>query len=266
MGQKQLTMIDAGAEQIYILRDRLTGREPPKERAAKRRASSEATKAKNICSSKQKLELYLAVNFPTPKSALVLSMGFDEQHYRRIKKHRRPSKQRETVRYYVNEFRKFLREARKEAGLPAPRVFCAIEILTSDSNRWHVHCVLDATGEDLPLVRNCWRFGDNVEARPLRVDREKNHETLAGYLCKEARELQDHNSRPGTHVWSASRNVRKPTVTTVTVPGDYRLPLPKGADVVIDERRDNEFSSYRYTKLRLGPEAFPKPPRAKRHE
>lgn len=263
-GLHQLKIFYAGSLMICIRCDRLTGREPPRERAAKRRASSDASKQKNIINSARKLELLLATNFPTPRSGLVLTMGFDDKHLRRIMKHKRPSRQRKTVRECINEFRKALRAERAAAGLPPPRDITSIEILTSENQRWHVHCVIDATGDDLPMVRRAWRFGDNIEARPLRVDSEKNHTTLAQYMAKESRELQDHEARPGQRVWSYSLNIKKYEIVSLTVPADYTLPIPKGAEVLEDERRDNEFSSYRYTKIRLSDEAFPKPAKAHR--
>lgn len=263
-GFQSLKIIYAGATVIFIRCDRLTGHEPPRERAAKRRASTDAAKQKNLVLSARKLELLLSTNFPTPRSGLVLTMGFDEKHWQRIIKHRRPSQQRKLVRYYINEFRKALRAERTAAGLPRPRDITSIEILTSENQRWHVHCIIDSTGDDLPMARRAWRFGDNIEARPLRVDSEKNHTTLAQYMAKESRELQDHEAKPGQRVWSYSLNIKKPEVVSLTVPADYKLPIPKGAEILEDERRDNEFSSYRYTKIRLSDDAFPRPAKAHR--
>jgi len=263
-GAKQVRIIYAGPIIIYILCDRRSGREQPRERAAKRNASNAATKQRNLVMSRDKLELMIAANFPTPRSGLVLTMSFDEKTMRKIKKHRRPSKQRALVRYYINEFRKALRKERAAAGLPRPRDITSIEILTSENQRWHVHSIIDSTGDDLPLVRRAWKWGENIEARPLRVDSEKNHQTLARYMSKESRGLQDHESKPGTHVWSYSLNCLKPEVVSKTVSSDFKPDIPRGAVILEDERRDNEFSSYRYTKIRCCAEAFPKPPRAHR--
>lgn len=264
VASKSFVAVYAGPLIEYILYDRITGHEPPRERAPKRRNSNDAEKLKNLCNSTKKLEFYLAANFPTPRSALVLTLSFNEKYYRKIMKHRRPSRQRKAVRYYINRFREFMRKDRAAAGLPAPRDISSIEVLTSGNNRWHVHTVIDATGDDLDMIRRCWRFGDNIEAAPLRVDREKNHESLARYMTKEARELQDHDSRPGTHVWSASRNILKPEVVSRIVPADYTPPIPEGAEILNNDRHDNPFSSYRHMKIRCSAEAFPAPPKARR--
>ena len=249
---KTLKRIDAGGIQIAALYSRRSGREPPRERAAKQKASSEAQRRMNQIYSYQKLELMLACNFPTAGSALVGALTFDDKH---LPRSRAEAQQR--IRYFLQ----LLRRERKKAGLPEPVVFWALEVLTS--GRWHVHFVIDSTGQDLEILRRCWIYGQDIEAEKLRVDDESNHETLARYMTKELREAQEYECRPGLHGWSCTRNARRPEVETLTVPDDYELTPPEGCTVLIDENRQTEFASWRVIKYRFGGESA-RTPRARR--
>lgn len=252
---KTLKRIDAGGIQIAALYNRCSAWDTPKQRQAKHQASSAAQRRMNQIYSYQKLELMLAKNFPTPGSGLVVVLTHDDQH---MPKDRREAQQR--FKYFLQK----LRRARKAAGLPEPVVFWAPEILTSASGRWHQHIVLDNTGQDLDMIRRCWIYGSDVEAEKLRVDGEKNHETLAKYMTKELRECQEYEARPGLHGWSCTRNALRPEVETMTVPDDYELEPPADSTVLLDERKSTEWASYRVIKYRFSGQGFPAPPRAKR--
>jgi len=252
---KTLKMIDAGALRVAALYTRRSGRDTPAQRAAKQNASSAALRRMNQIYSYQKLELMLAVNFPYPGSALVVTLTHDDAH---MPKDRKEAKLR--FKYFLQK----LRKARAAAGLPDPVVFWSPEVLTSDSGRWHHHIVLDSTGHDLEIIRRCWIYGSEIEAEKLRVDDEKNHESLARYMTKELRECQEYAAKPGLHGWSCTRNARRPETDTVTVPDDYELEPPEGCTVLLDERRSTEWASYRVIKYRFGPTGTDKPPRARR--
>ena len=227
----------------------------PKERAAKAKATSAAQKRMNQINSAMELELRLAANFPTAGSGLVIVLTYDDAHL--------PKTRKQAQRRFAY-FLKKLRAAREAAGLPAPRVIYAPEVLTSESGRWHHHIVLDNTGDDLAMVRRCWGYGSDIDCEKLRVDDEKNHETLARYMSKELREAQEYECRPGLHGWGCTRNCRKPEVDVVLVNEDAQLEAPRGATVLLHERRQTEFSGYEIIKYRLGGAAFRRPPRAKR--
>ena len=253
-----LKRIDAGGIQVAALYNRRSRYDTPAQRAAKEKASSEAQRRMNQIYSWQKLELMLATNFPTAGSGLVAVLTFDDEH--------QPQSRAEVQRRF-RYFLKKLRTARAEAGLPDPVVFWAPEILTSGSGRWHLHIVMDSTGRDLEMIRSCWIYGRDIEAEKLRVDREKNHETLAKYMTKELRECQEYEARPGLHGWSYTRNARKPEVETVAVPDDYQLTAPEGSEVLLDERRRTEFASYHILKYRFsGSRTDRKTMRAKRRK
>ena len=93
-----------------------------------------------------------------------------------------------------------------------------------------VDIVIDATGHDFALLRRCWIYGSDLDLRLLRVDSRKNHETLARYMTKELREVQDYESRPGLHGWSCTRNARRPEVDVMIADDSFRLEIPAGCE------------------------------------
>ena len=124
--------------------------------------------------------------------------------------------------------------------------------------------MISNTGADLDIIRSCWIYGSEIEAEKLRVDARKNHETLARYMTKESREIQDYHDKPGLHNWSCTTNAKQPETETFTVPDDFKLTAPDGSTVLIDERRQTEWASWHVLKYRLGVAAFDRPPRARR--
>ena len=252
---KTLKMISAGSIRIAALYNRCTGREPPQQRAEKQKASSAAQRRMNQIYSYQLLELRLAANFPTAGSALVVTLTYDDQH---LPKSRKESQIR--FKYFLQK----LKKARQQAGLPDPVVFWTPEILTSESGRWHYHIVLDSTGQDLDMIRACWIYGSDIDAEKLRVDDDKNHQALARYMTKELRECQEYAASPGLHGWSCTRNAKKPETETYIVPDDYELQVPEESTVLLDERKQTEYASWRVVKYRIHSWAFPSAARARR--
>lgn len=250
-----LKTIYAGPLRVQALYSRCAPADTPKQRQAKHQASSEAQRRMNQIYSFQKLELMLAVNFPTPGSGLVVTLTFDDDHM--------PKDRVEALRRF-KYFRKKLDAARKAAGLPELVAFWAPEVLTSESGRWHFHIILNSTGRDADMIRSCWIYGSDIEIEKLRVDADKNHETLARYMTKELREVQDYDARPGLHGWSCTRNARRPETDTQTVGDDFRLEPPEGATVLIDERKATEWVSFHVLKFRMNSVGFECAPRARR--
>ena len=236
-----LKRIDAGPLRIEALYSRGSRYDTPRQRAEKRKASSEAQRRLNKMMSWQELELMLAVNFPTPGSAEVVTLTFDDAHM---------PKDRKEAQRRCKYFRQKLAAAYADAGLPAPVIFWAPEVLTAASGRWHFHLVISSTGRDVELIRSCWIYGSDVEAEALRVDDQKNHETLARYLTKELRECQEYEARPGLHGWSCTRNAKRPETETLTVPDDFQLTPPEGSKVLIDEIRRTEWACWHVLKYR----------------
>lgn len=269
---KTLKYIDAGGIQIAAVYDRGRARDSERQRAAKHRASSAAQRRMNQIYSAQKLELMLSANFPTPGSALVVTLTHDDEHM---------PKSRKEAQARFKYFLKKLRAARAAAGLPEPVVFWAPEILTSASGRWHQHIVLDSTGRDFDMLRRCWIYGSDIEIR--RLGRPEPHEpppawerddaeepdnyyrAVARYMTKELRECQEYETRPGLHGWSCTRNAVRPEIETAVVPDDFELTPPEGCRIYIDESKKTEWASYRVIKFRLElPAAAPRPARRRR--
>lgn len=212
-------------------------------RQGRQQGSSEEQRSRNQLRSWQQLELLLATNFRTPGSAIVCTLTFRDD--------RLPHRRRETLARMAY-FRRKLRESCLAEGHGDPRIVWAPEVLTSESGRWHLHAVAEAFGEDFARIRRCWIYGDDLELEPLRIDEHKNHETLARYMTKELRDVQDYESRPGLHGWSCTRNCLRPTVETLRMPDGFELPraglgevLPEFGVVVDLENRESAFGSYR---------------------
>lgn len=245
-----LKRIDAGGLQVEVVYDRRSRYDTPQQRAAKQKASSEALRRMNQIYSYQKLELLLAKNFPTAGSALILTLTYDDEHL--------PRTRAQALRH-LKSFRDKMKQERAAAGLPELVAFWCVEVLTAADGRWHFHLVINNTGNDADMIRRCWRYGSDIEIEKLRVDKEKNWESLARYLSKEPRECQDELAKPGQHAWSCTRNVKRPEVDTCTVPDDYDIEPPKDAEVLIDEKKKTEFSSFHILKYRFSGTAVRRP-------
>lgn len=256
---KTLRRTYAGPLEIDVCYPRVKAADAPRVRAAKKKATSEAMRRSNNIRRHTKLELQLAANFPTAGSALVCTLTYDDEH---APKARRPSQARRAVQA---DFRKFLdrmRRARKRMRLADVVAFWAIEVLTAANGRWHVHLVINNTGQDYDAIRKAWSFGREIEIEPLEISPEKDWAALASYLTKESREVQDAESRPGLNAWSHTRNIRQPETETVIVPDDYQIEVPDNATVLLDERRSTEYASFQVVKLRY--DMPPARPAAKR--
>lgn len=250
---KTLRSVWAGPVQIHSLSSRGKRGDSPAQRAAKHKASSEAQRRMNHIYAYQRLELQLAANFPTAGSAHVVTLTYDDEHM---------PHDRTGVNKNIAAFRRKLNALRRKADLPELIMFWGIEVLTSASGRWHVHAAINNTGKDYAMIREAWRWGCEIEIKPLRVDDEKNHETLARYMTKEAREAQDYISRPNTLSYSHTRNIVQPERETRVVADDYEIEVPEEAVVLLDECRSTVYAGYRVLKLRLPYAA--KTPKARR--
>lgn len=198
-----------------------------KARRRKTNPSTEARKLINAKNSWQKLKLMLAANFI--KGDIVGTLTFDNDHLP------------ETRAQVINKLRYFvakLTAARRARGKELV-MFWSIEHRHGDG-RWHIHIVLNATnGEDYAEINRLWGQGE-TELSSLRVDKKKNYESLARYMCKEARE------KIGQRSWSHTRNAKHPEVESFTVPDDTVLRIPKDVTVFADIRSKNEWAFVEY--------------------
>lgn len=221
-------IIVAGALVKECIYPAVSCKDAPKTRAAKHKMSSDAQRRMNAVYSWQKLELILAANFR--RGDLVCTFTFDDKHLPRDRKE---------VSARLKYFRQKLTAARKSEGDELVMVW-SIEHRHGDG-RWHIHAAINATGDDYAEIRDLWGLG-LVDISPLRVDKEKNYETLARYWTKEAPD------KLGARTWSYTRSCKQPEIETFRVEADTPLDVPKGA-ISLEEHRDKTvYGSYQYIK------------------
>lgn len=226
---KTKKIIVAGALVREVIYTRAASRDRAVVRAAKRRVSTEAQQKLNARYSWEKLELMLAANF-VPRD-LVVTLTFDEENL---------PESRAVAAARLKKFRSEFARIRAAAGHET-RMIWTLEN-KSGAGRWHVHLVVNQTGDDFGDILRCWPYGGNTEIQRLRVDREKNYESLARYMCKEARE------RSGLRSWSYTRSCRHPEVETFPVPDDTVVQIPDDATVIVREQKRTEWAEYEFVK------------------
>ena len=161
------------AEALYKPRTSPAGRG----RGRKTNPTNEMQRIVNDKLSWLKLKWLLAANFI--KGDIVGCLTFDDDHLPETRKQ---------VTNKLGWFRRKAEAARRERGQELV-MFWSIEHRHGDG-RWHIHIVANATGgEDYAELHRLWGQGE-TEFAALRVDTKRNYETLARYMCKEAREFQ----------------------------------------------------------------------------
>ena len=183
-------------------------------RQGKKALSSEAQQRMNLKYCYQKLELEIAANFGVKD--LYVTLTYNDQTH--------PSS-RKTANARIAAFWKRLRAVRAKAGQELRYIYVTEH--KHGDGRWHHHVLINSTGEDYKLIRDLWGQGE-IKFKQIRIDREKNFETLARYFCKEQRD------KVGQRLWSGSRNLRKPERECFRVPNDTPLAPPKTALVFTD--------------------------------
>lgn len=199
-------------------------------RQGKKALSSQAQQRMNLKYAWQRLELEIAANFGVRD--LFATLTYDDDHLPYSRK-----EANERFRTFVKK----LRAARGNRGQELRYIYVTEH--KHGDGRWHHHVLVNATGDDYDLIRALWGRG-NVEFRPIRIDRDKNYETLARYMCKEQRD------KVGQRLWSGSRNLRKPERECFRVPNDTPLSVPKDAPITFADTGDvsTAYGHYRYIK------------------
>ena len=226
---KTKKIIVAGALVREVIYSRASSRDSATVRQAKRKCSSEAQQKLNARYSWEKLELMLAANFVP--GDLVVTLTFDDDHL---------PDSRKAAAARFKKFRAELARIRARAGQEL-RIVWTLENKLG-GGRWHVHLVVNATGDDFREILSCWPYGSEIEITRLKLDRKQNYESLARYMCKEARE------RSGLRSWSYTRSCRHPEVETFPVPDDTTIDVPEGAIVIIQENMRTEWTEYAFVK------------------
>ena len=221
-------IITAGPLVKEVLYPGTGGYDAPKTRAGKKRLSTAAQQRMNAKYSYQKLELMLAANFKP--GDIVATFTYDDDHLpydRRIAEGR------------LKAFRARLSAQRRQSKQDFVMFWCT-EGKHGDG-RLHHHVVINATGNDFVTICALWGQGE-IHFERLRVDKEKNYETLARYMAKEDRE------RVGQRAWSYTRGASRPEVETFRVEEDTTLEVPKGATALEEASERTEFGYYKYVK------------------
>ena len=226
---KMKKILVAGALVKEVIYSRAAGAENPKVRAAKRKVSTEAQELMNAKNSWQKLELMLAANFRP--GDLVITLTYDDAHL---------PKSRDAALRQLKIYRAALAAARRDRGEEMRMIWSTEN--AHDGGRWHHHLVVNATGNDFAEVTRLWPNGGDIEIQKLKVGREKNYESLAKYMCKEARE------RPGLRSWSYTRSCRHPEIEVFPVPDDTEITVPETAIILEEVSKRTDFAEIRFVK------------------
>lgn len=230
---KRKKTITAGRIVKTILYTAPEPRDGERARAEKSRMTTAAQKAMNDKTARGRLEMLMAANFT--KRDLFVTLTY------------RPGSLPATRSIAVKHVRKFLKDLRKHRGARGQEL-CYIYTTEEKHGeaRLHHHLVINATGQDIELIRSLWPYGDVVDVE--QID-ENDFAALAMYITKESAE-----SRPvGAQMWTRSRNLVKPKVETCFVPDDTTLAVPPGCDTLEREEKVTEYGSYSYIKYRLPP-------------
>jgi hypothetical protein len=228
---KRRKIIRAGSLVYVVIYSCPRGREPGHVRAAKQKCSTKARQKMNMKQACRKLELLLAANFSLRDLHVVLT--YDEEHL---------PPDREAAVKKIKKFMVQLRGRRRALGKELLYVYNTED--KHGAGRLHHHCVINSLGKDLQMFRALWPYGSvSME----RIDA-YGYGALARYLTKEPRE---EGRKPGSRMWSASLNLKKPEVECDWVDDTVTLTAPAGSIVLEGESFQNEFGSFQYLQYYL---------------
>lgn len=191
----------------------------PKARAQKQKASTAARERLNARTSFQKLERCLADNFDN--GDLFVTGTFDDKYL---------PEDRKGVMKRARSFLGRLRAGRKSRGQTLHYIYVVEGCYPG--GRFHIHIVINSTGDDLDEIKRIWNYG-NIEMQRLTFDREYSYEDLASYLTKEPREWG--HPHVGERTWVPSLGLVKSEPETVEVPELLTLTAPPEAIMVSKE-------------------------------
>lgn len=232
MAKKKKT-ITAGPIVKTIIYTAPEPRDGPRVRAVKSKMTTAAQKAMNDKTARGKLEMHLAANFSNKD--LFVTLTYRDKSL--------PSTRKEAVKL-LRQFFKNLRKYRNARSLLTKYIYVTEEL--HGEKRLHHHIVLNATGQDMELIRSLWPHGDVIHAGYIGGG---SFAALAEYLTKEGVQ-----KRPvGAQMWTASRNMEKPLIETSYVGNDETLTAPPGCHVLEREERVTEFGAYCYIKYYVPP-------------
>ena len=160
---------------------------------AKENLTKERQSQLNSRRAKRRLVLLMEANFKTDEDIHVtLTYAGEEPTVKRCRK---------DVRNFLNRVKR-LREKR---GLPELKYISAIG--HDKDQRIHVHCVMNG-GIERDELERIWKKG---YANTIRLQKYgKGLQGMASYLYRQNEKAKDNGERQGFHMWSGSRNLKKP--------------------------------------------------------
>ena len=233
-----LYTVDAGPEHMATVYPVCYAQDSRTVKTGKRQMAKEAKDRANLKAAYKKLEMDLAANYR--RGDLWITLTFADEHL---------PKTRKQVQARVKRFVQNLRRVRESKGGTLKYHYCIEhKHMSADEavdGRWHIHMVLNATGKDYKMLQAIWGLG-RVDIDRVQINKDKNFESLARYMCKEARDKLGHR------LWSASRNCAKPERDRQRVADDFRLKIPRGAMVLSDTGEvTTAYGRYRFVRYIL---------------
>lgn len=205
----------------------------PAEKKAHQRKRDEIVKEYNHRTSVKLLALKLAANFPP--GSIVGCFTYDDRHL--------PPTREQALRCFGRAREKVAAAWRERGADPAGLIWAYATEEKHGDGRMHHHFVCPALGDDFSMLREAWSYyGEIVDFKPLRVDAEKNYDTLAHYMAKEGRERLDLKS------WNFSHGARRPVETRDRLALSELPDLPPGVIVVENQTIETPFGIYVYRK------------------
>lgn len=231
--------IDAGCITERSMYTRIERGDSAQARAAKKECSTQARKVSNHRTLQRSLYFSMAANFDL--TDFFLTLTFDDFHL--------PTKRKEVMRK-VNKFVRLLRKHRILRKQDVRYIYC-IESKHGDG-RYHVHMVLNSTGQDVEAICSLWDSGSvdweyigwTKEHGKLHYRGEKGYKILARYMTKEIQPV-------GARNYSGSKNLVRPTVTISLLPDSEverreLFTAPEGAKQTEYQEFRNEWGSFRF--------------------
>lgn len=161
-------------------------------RRAKQNITPERQKQLNTARAKRRLVLLMETNFTTDDVHVTLTYEGQEPDEKRCRK---------DVRNFLNR----VRRQREKAGLEELKYIYAIG--HDADQRIHVHCIMNS-GIERTELEKIWGKGI---ANCLRLQTYGNGlQGMANYLYRQNEKARDRGERDGIHMWSGSRNLKKP--------------------------------------------------------
>ena len=239
MGKNIVKTVTAGRLVYQICYPMALKSDAPAERAAKKRASSDARQKLNFRAAWQRLELLLAANF-SPSDCWA-TLTYDDEHL---------PPDRAAAKKEINKFLRRLRDQYRRRGWELKYIYNTESVpdAPGGARRLHHHIVLSPYNAE--LIKSLWH-GGQAHMETLLDGEFDSYEPRARYMVKERRP-ETQGLRKGERAWTPSRNLSKPVVEPLDyIEESYTIQPRPGAFVLDRSGSDNYFGSYTYLKYLL---------------